>query len=189
MDRHGLNYILLLQFFKWRGINYKAKKQQTSLFCAFLPIFIYLFFFFFFFFTGLKDSVVCKSYWCSGGQKINPHQAQQHSFVEIDTKIFSTIILFLLLIQEELSCQFWWNNVQKNSLTLKAPVTTIVVCFVICLWFYKSFLQTVWTQIRVHTVCLYAKIGLKSLQEYSADDINWQNFQMQFFLALYGLTT
>ena len=24
----------------------------------------------------------------------------------------------------------------------------------------------------VHTVCLYAKIGLKSLQEYSADDIN-----------------
>ena len=25
--------------------------------------------------------------------------------------------------------------------------------------------------IRVHTVCLYAKIGLKSLQEYSADDI------------------
>ena len=35
-------------------------------------------------------------------------------------------------------------------LTLKAPVTTIVVCFVICLWFYKSFLQTVWTQIRLH---------------------------------------
>ena len=38
-----------------------------------------------------------------------------------------------------------------------------------------------WTQIRlllrssliwVHTVCLYAKKGLKSLQEYSADDIN-----------------
>ena len=25
--------------------------------------------------------------------------------------------------------------------------------------------------IRVHTVCLYAKIGLKSLQEYSADDM------------------
>ena len=35
----------------------------------------------------------------------------------------------------------------------------------------------------VHTVCRYAKIGLKSLQEYSADDINRQHFQMQFFLA------
>ena len=34
----------------------------------------------------------------------------------------------------------------------------------------------------VHTVCLYAKIGLKSLQEYSADDINKQHFQMQVFL-------
>ena len=32
--------------------------------------------------------------------------------------------------------------------------------------------------------CLpYAKLGLKSLQEYSADDIN-RHFQMQFFLAL-----
>ena len=38
--------------------------------------------------------------------------------------------------------------------------------------------------IRVHTVCLYAKIGLKSLQEYSADDINGRHFQMHVFLAL-----
>ena len=30
---------------------------------------------------------------------------------------------------------------------------------------------------RVHTVCLYAKIGLKSLQEFSADDINRQHSQ------------
>ena len=30
----------------------------------------------------------------------------------------------------------------------------------------------------------YAKIGLKSLQEYSADKINRQHFQMQVFLAL-----
>ena len=35
----------------------------------------------------------------------------------------------------------------------------------------------------VHTVCLYAKIGLKSLQEYLADDINRRHFQMQVFLA------
>ena len=36
----------------------------------------------------------------------------------------------------------------------------------------------------VHTGCLYAKIGLKCLQEYSADDINRRHFQMQVFLAL-----
>ena len=36
----------------------------------------------------------------------------------------------------------------------------------------------------VHTVCPYAKIGLKSLQEYSADGINRRHFQMQVFLAL-----
>ena len=36
------------------------------------------------------------------------------------------------------------------SLTLKLPITTIVICFVICLWFLKkSFLQTVWTEIRL----------------------------------------
>ena len=29
---------------------------------------------------------------------------------------------------------------------------------------------------RVHTVCLYANIDLKSLQEYSADDINRRHF-------------
>ena len=38
-------------------------------------------------------------------------------------------------------------------------------------------------RIWVHTVCLYAKLGLKSLQEYSADDINRRHFQMQFFLG------
>ena len=43
--------------------------------------------------------------------------------------------------------------------------------------------QTRSSLIRVHTVCLYAKISLKSLQEYSADDINRRHFQMQFFLG------
>ena len=35
----------------------------------------------------------------------------------------------------------------------------------------------------IHTVCRYAKIGLKSLQEYSADDKNRRHFQMHVFLA------
>ena len=36
----------------------------------------------------------------------------------------------------------------------------------------------------VHTVCRYAKIGLKSLQEYSADHINRRHFQMQVLLGV-----
>ena len=37
----------------------------------------------------------------------------------------------------------------QHYLTLKLPITTTVVCFVICFGFQKSFLQTVWTQIRL----------------------------------------
>ena len=39
----------------------------------------------------------------------------------------------------------------------------------------------------VPTVCLYAKISLKSLQKYSADDINRRHFEMQVFLVFQGL--
>ena len=81
-----------------------------------------------------------------------------------------------------------------RALTLKAPITTIVVCFAFC-WLKVTSANSVDTDqtapkdpdqtlIWVHTVCLYAKIGLKSLQEYSADDINRWHFQMQVFLAL-----
>ena len=35
-----------------------------------------------------------------GGRRFNPHQGRQHSFVEIDSEIFSTVILSLPLIQE-----------------------------------------------------------------------------------------
>ena len=34
------------------------------------------------------------------GRGFNPHRGRQHSFVEIDREIFSTVILSLLLIQE-----------------------------------------------------------------------------------------
>ena len=36
----------------------------------------------------------------------------------------------------------------------------------------------------VHTVCLYAKIGLKSLQEYSVDDIKQTTFSDAGFLGV-----
>ena len=38
--------------------------------------------------------------WRSGGHGFNPRRGQQHSFVEIDHEIFSTVILSLLLIQD-----------------------------------------------------------------------------------------
>ena len=40
------------------------------------------------------------SYWRPGGYRFNPRRDQQHSFVEIDCEIFSTVILSLPLIQE-----------------------------------------------------------------------------------------
>ena len=44
--------------------------------------------------------------WRPGGRGFNPSRGRQHSFVEIDHEIFSTVILSLPLIQEGLSCQF-----------------------------------------------------------------------------------
>ena len=38
--------------------------------------------------------------WRPGGRGFNPHQGRQHSFVEIDHEIFSTVIISLPLIQE-----------------------------------------------------------------------------------------
>ena len=38
--------------------------------------------------------------WRPGGRGFNPRRGRQHSFVEIDHEIFSTVILSLLLIQE-----------------------------------------------------------------------------------------
>ena len=38
--------------------------------------------------------------WRPGGRGFNPRRARQHSFVEIDREIFSTIILSLPLIQK-----------------------------------------------------------------------------------------
>ena len=38
--------------------------------------------------------------WRPGGRGFHPCRGRQHSFMEIDHKIFSTVILFLPLIQE-----------------------------------------------------------------------------------------
>ena len=39
--------------------------------------------------------------WRPGGRGLNPRRGWQHSFVEIDREIFSTVILSHPLIQEE----------------------------------------------------------------------------------------
>ena len=77
-------------------------------------------------------------------------------------------------------------------LTLKAPITTMLSALSTACDFKSHFCKVCGPRsdcssksslIRVYTVCQYAKIGLKSLQEYSADDINRRHFQMQVFLA------
>ena len=53
-------------------------------------------------FNGLASvaQLDAPSDWRPGGRGFNPRRGQQHSFVEIDHEIFSTVILPLPLIQE-----------------------------------------------------------------------------------------
>ena len=50
--------------------------------------------------ASLSGSVGCASDWRTGGHGLKPRRGRQHSFVEIDHEIFSTVILSLPLIQE-----------------------------------------------------------------------------------------
>ena len=50
--------------------------------------------------AGLGGAVGCASDWRPGGRGFDPRRDRQHSFVEIDHEIFSTVILSLPLIQE-----------------------------------------------------------------------------------------
>ena len=50
--------------------------------------------------AGLGGAVRCASDWRPGGRGFDPRRGRQHSFVEIDHEIFSTVILSLPLIQE-----------------------------------------------------------------------------------------
>ena len=54
--------------------------------------------------------------WRPGGCGFNPRRGRQHSFVEIDHEIFSTVILSLPLIQEG---QFWRKNVHNTGEPLR----------------------------------------------------------------------
>ena len=72
-----------------------AKEPENSTFSPFFP------------FQGLSDrkpasvaQLDAPSDWRAGGRGFNPRRGRQHSFVEIDHEIFSTVVLSLPLIQE-----------------------------------------------------------------------------------------
>ena len=51
-------------------------------------------------FKSLVAQLDAPSDWRPGGRGFNPRRGRQHSFVEIDHEIFSTVFLSLPLIQE-----------------------------------------------------------------------------------------
>ena len=63
--------------------------------------------------------------WRPGGRRFNPRRGRQHSFVEIDHEIFSTVILSLPLIQEgqlsvsgERMCTILVNRLEDQACTV-----------------------------------------------------------------------
>ena len=72
---------------------------------------------FYSFVPALVDLVGCSSDWWSGGHGLDPGQIQQHSFVEIDHEIFSTVILSFPLIRKGQVSVFWQKNVHMYWLT------------------------------------------------------------------------
>ena len=63
-------------------------------------ILLHVFFFFFFIPPASVAQLDAASDWRSGGRGFNPRRRRQHSFLEFDHEIFSTVILSLPLIQE-----------------------------------------------------------------------------------------
>ena len=73
------------------------------IFIYLLIIFLFIHFHFFLNTCSFLASVAqldAPSDWRPGGREFNPRRGRQHSFVEIDREIFSTVILSLPLIQE-----------------------------------------------------------------------------------------
>ena len=96
--RDGINYFWPIknsnEVLKFKSNkNFKASKLSTYDFSTLYTMLPHLI-------AGLGGSVGCASDWRPGGRGFDPRRGQQHSFVEIDHEIFSTVILFLLLIQE-----------------------------------------------------------------------------------------
>ena len=57
--------------------------------------------------VALVAQLDAPSDWRPGGRGFNPSRGRQHSFVEIDHEIFSTVILSLPLSQEGQLLVYW----------------------------------------------------------------------------------
>ena len=67
--------------------------------------------------------------WRPGGRGFNPRQGRQHSFVEIDYEIFSTVILSLPLIQGgqlSVSRERMWTILVNHLRELSLPSKRVV---------------------------------------------------------------
>ena len=62
------------------------------------------------------DQLDAPSDWRLGGRGFNPRRGRQHSFVEIDHEIFSTVILFLSADSRRAVVSFWRKNVHNTGL-------------------------------------------------------------------------
>ena len=85
MQLGALNQFYRHQIFN-PGSNVKICKKKKSFTCIDMP--------------ALVAQLNAPSDWRPGGRGFNPRRGRQHSFVEIDHEIFSTVIFFILLIQE-----------------------------------------------------------------------------------------
>ena len=66
----------------------------------YIYIYIYIYMYIYIYIPASVAQLDVLSDWRPGGRGFNPRRGRQHSFVEIDHEIFSTVILSLPLIQE-----------------------------------------------------------------------------------------
>ena len=90
------SHLLLYQFFYFPFVYYANLSTSNSFTMPIRLFFMYLLCQFVYSVAQLD----APSDWRPGGRGFNPRRGRQHSFVEIDHEIFSTVILSLPLIQE-----------------------------------------------------------------------------------------
>ena len=93
-------WLVCLRITSLHGLNPAGGKIQLTILWCFNAQSLPLSPFYLLDIASLDGSFGCASDWRSGGRGFDPRRGRQHSFVEIDHEIFSTVILSLPLIQE-----------------------------------------------------------------------------------------
>ena len=83
---------LLHKYPPWNGLHRKENLHHCKYIITFMTLLLA---------HASVAQLDAPSDWRPGGRGFNPRRGWQHSFVEIDHEIFSTVILSLPLIQEE----------------------------------------------------------------------------------------